>query len=128
MTRPAHLFLSIDGCLYDTRDPAWMHNRPLRDAYVKSHPEIHSVAELKAALRAGATTDWGGYPLYFLTADSGSLSFTTVRDEFRLVADAVREHDTRSGWCVVACDVNWDQLIHDDHTGEIIPSAYGTED
>jgi hypothetical protein len=130
MTRPDHLFLSIDGCLYDTRQPDWMHQPALRDPYMKSFARITTPAALKATLRAGATTDLGGYPLYFVTADGGALSFATVLREFRLVAAAVRDHDRRLGWCVVACDVNWedDELVCA-HTGEKIASAYGpTED
>ena len=80
MTCPNHLFLSdCDGCLYDTRDPEWSKNPPLRANYAIHCGSIKSVADLKATLRAGGFAWPGGYPLYFVTSDGGALSFATVR-------------------------------------------------
>jgi len=112
-----------DGCLYLAGQ-----SEPIRKNYRYSHAAIGNVADLKATLRAGGYVWPGGYPLYFITDDGGSLSFGTVRREFRLVADAVRRRDNTGGWRVIACDVNWeDDDLTDDHTGERIESAYGEE-
>jgi hypothetical protein len=41
------------------------------------------VSELKSILRAGPYAWPGGYPLYFLTIDGGTLSFAAVQAEVR---------------------------------------------
>ena len=79
MTRPDHLFLSYDGNLYDTRRPDWSAN-PLRVNYSNHVSLIQSPADIKACLRAGSSTDHGGYPLYFITRDGDALSFAAVRE------------------------------------------------
>lgn len=110
----------IDGCLY--RDDERV---PLRLNYRQPHRDIRTVADLKAALRYGQFAWPGGYQMYFLTSDGAALSFATVREEFRLVASAVK-HGGNDGWRVVATDINWeDEDLIDDHTGKKIPSAYG---
>lgn len=116
----SNLYISdVDGCLY-------RESVVVRRNYRHSHMTIGSVADLKATLRAGEFTFPGGYPLHFVTDDGGSLSFETVRREFRLVADAVKRRDRTGGWRVVGCDVNWeDDSLTDAHTGERIESAYG---
>jgi len=55
---PAHLFTVDTGELYDTRDPNWS-SSPLRPNYRRHHRTISSVADLKATLRAGPSTDLG---------------------------------------------------------------------
>jgi len=71
----------------------------------------------------------GGYPRYFITADGGALSYAAAETERRLIRRAIRTNDTRSGWRVVACDVNWeDPDLYCDHTGARIESAYAEDD
>lgn len=120
--KTSHTFTAseIDGCLY--RDDERV---PLRLNYRQPHRDIKTVADLKAALRYGEFAWPGGYQMYFLTSDGAALSFATVREEFRLVASAVK-HGSNDGWRVVATDINWeDEDLIDDHTGKKIPSAYG---
>lgn len=82
--------------------------------------------ELKDALRNGPYVWPGGYPCYFITADCEALSFDAVRDNFRLVLNAVRHPGTDDQWRVIGVDVNWeDETLVCAHTGEPIPSAYG---
>jgi len=121
---PSHLFASSEGALYDTRAPSWNSRPPLRKDYSAHHGLIRTLSQLKATLRAGGYAWPGGYPLYFVTADGAALSFDTVRSEFRAVVDAFA---TRAvDWRIVACDANWeDTALHDAHTGELIPCAYG---
>ena len=133
MTRPAHLFLSCDGDLYDTRatdangKTNWSTNPPLRRRYAFTGPAIRTTHELKAALRAGATTDLGGYPLYFVTREGEALSFAAVGANLR---DALAA--TRGGWCsqwnICGVEINWeDTQLECAHSNEPIPSAYGAE-
>lgn len=129
-TRPNHLFLSsCDGALHDTRHANWA-AQPLRAVFSRHHPRIESLAEFKATLRAGATTDLGGYPLFFIMADCGILSFESARSEFRNIARAML--DSRDGfgptdkqWIPRACEVNYeDPELYCDHSNARIPSAY----
>lgn len=127
MTRPIHLFVSsTDGALYDTRDPNWSSKPPLRANYLRSHREIDSVADLKATLRAGETTDLGGYPLYFLASDCEALSFKAVRQELRNVMSALAQPAfVFNNWCVIGVEINYeDNDLFCTHTGIQIKSAY----
>ena len=127
MALPDHMFIGEGGILYDTRTSRW-HWKPLRKDYCRTYGSIRTVAQLKATLRNGEYAWPGGYPMYFITDDGGALSFDTVRAELRSVIDSIR-NQISDGWRVVACDVNWeDTTLYDDHTGERIPSAYGSDD
>lgn len=124
--RPDHLMLSHDGNLYDTRNANWMFNNPLRYRYAFQHASIESTHQLKACLRAGSTTDLGGYPCYFVTADGAALSFEAVRAELEQCLDAIRHGQKWSGWLIVACQINYeDGALTCEHTGRRIASAYG---
>jgi hypothetical protein len=123
---PTHFMVGGDGSLFDTRQENWYSN-PIRANYQQQHRAINTVADLKATLRAGQYAWPGGYPLYFITSDGAALSFQTVRAEFGLVVDSVREC-LADGWQVVACDVNWEEFdLIDDHSGNPIESAYGED-
>lgn len=126
-TSPAHFFVSdCNGDLHDTRRPDWA-STPLRKRYKYTHARITTGAQLRATLRAGASTWPGAYPLYFITSDGGALSFDTVRDNLRSVLDSIRTKSS-DGWRVVACEVNYeDAELYDDHTGRKIESAYGED-
>jgi len=84
--------------------------------------------EIKEVLRAGPYAWPGGYPLYFVTADGGVLSYESVLRNWPLVCDAVRRRDYNSGWMVVACMINWeDPQLFCDHSAERIESAYAED-
>src|SRR5690606_10883614 len=94
-------------------------------------PLINSTKELFAALRGPAAHDWSmhGYPLYFLTADGGTLKPSTVLENIGEVGRATRDYFRRRygdpAWVVVGWDVNWeDPDMYDDHTGARIAPAY----
>lgn len=89
--------------------------------------QIRTVRDLMRALRSGPYVWPGGYPLFFFVSDGEALSFKTVRENVWRVARSVRDQAT-DGWCVVACDVNWEDVsLTDAHTGEQIESAYGED-
>jgi hypothetical protein len=122
-----HLFVSSDGALFDTRMPDWA-SHPLRADYRRTHSEINSTLELRAA-----TARWRlrvarrGYPLFFVTSDGAALSFETVRAEYAQCSRAIRER-SRDGWRIVACEVNWEDIeLTCEHSGKRIPSAYGSD-
>ena len=124
---PPHLFASDDGALYDTRLPDWSGRPPLRRVWTGHAREIETTAQVKAALRAGAYTDFGCYPLYFITSDGCALTFDAVRDNLASVLDSVRT-GSDDGWRVVAVAINYEDCeLRCEHTGERIPSAYAEE-
>ncbi len=112
----------IDGGLCDLKTGA-----VLRQAYSRHYRTIDTCSQLKACLRAGASTDLGGYPLYFLTSDGGALSFESVRENLRQVLWSIQTRDN-SGWRVVACDINYeDSDLYCDHSGKLIAAAYSDD-
>lgn len=122
--RPNHLFRCDDGALYDTRDPDWSRNPPLRRVFYGSRRTIETTHDVKAALRAGRYTDLGGYPLYFVASDGAALSFESVRSELRQVLDSIRT-GSDDGWRVIGVEINYeDSDLRCDHSGARIESAY----
>lgn len=87
--------------------------------------QINSIADFRTAMRLGPYAWPGGYPLYFIMSDGGALSFKTAKAQRRNLLEALRDGD-RGGWRPLAVDVNWEDAdLTDDHTGELIESAYG---
>lgn len=83
-----------------------------------------TTSQIKEYLRNGPYAWPGGYPIYFTTSDGGVLSYEAVKEEWKVVAYAIR-HRLNDGWRVVAVDVNYeDEDLYCAHTGEKIPSAY----
>lgn len=107
-----------DGALY--RVGNW--RDPIRRNYSRHRRTIETVADFKATLRAGPFAWPGGYALYFVTADGAALSFNAAFAEFSIIARAIRNDDTRSGWRVAAtaCAADDDEPTTCDHTGETI--------
>lgn len=123
-----HLFISDgDGALYDTRKPGWHKATPLRANFKRHHTAIKTVADFKATLRAGQFAWPGGYPLYLLCSDGGTLHFDCARKEARNVIDSIARK-SGDGWRVVACDVNYEDTdLYCDHCSKPIESAYGED-
>ncbi len=70
------------------------------------------------------TTDLGGYPLYYITEDGGVLSPEAVQENQDLTNDPNDQE-----WYVIGVEVNYeDTSLMCDHTGKLIPSAYGGPD
>lgn len=135
MTLPAHFFVA-QGDLYDTRDPDWSRKPALRYGYRQpmmrgmtqvptwESDALKALQMVKAALRQGAYTDLGGYPLYFITRDGAALSFEAAREQFRNVVWDHLNH-TSTGWRIDGLAVNYEDAdLFCDHTGKRIPSAY----
>lgn len=125
MTPVPEGFLESGGALY--RAPNF--TTPFRANWRYTHSEIRTVADLKATIRNGGFAWPGGYPLYFITADGGSLSFRTVRENFAECCRAIIDGDNSGGWRIIACEVNWeDDSLTCEHSGKRIESAYGDDD
>ena len=126
MKMNTHFFVSANGDLFDRRQPGWANN-PLRRGYATSHTEIDTTMQLRATLRAGRYVWPGGYPLHFITSDGESLSFETVRKNYRRVSDSISS-GSNDGWRVVGCMINWgDTDLRCAHSNARIESAYGEE-
>ncbi len=122
-----HLFIANDGDMFDTRNPVWSHNKPLRAGYRRTYSEIRTVANFKATLRNGAYAWPGGYPMYLITSDGAALCFDCAKKNARNIFDSI---DRRSGdgWRVVACDINYeDTALFCDNCSDMIESAYGND-
>jgi hypothetical protein len=96
--KPDHLFVGVDGCLYDTRKDGW-HEKPLRKEYSKGKRHIKTVNDLKATLRNGEYAWPGGYQLGFITADGGLICFDCVKEELRNVIWSIQNR-VNDGWLV----------------------------
>lgn len=95
-----------------------------RPGYALHHQIIHSSAQFKSTLRAGAYTWPGCYPLYFICEDGGPLCFDCARKESRIIISSLR-NNLRDGWSVSACDVNYDDSdLICSHCNGFIESAY----
>lgn len=129
MTLPSHLFVSsTDGGLYDCRIADWHQLPALRAPFSRHFTRIRTVAEFKACLRAGQSTDLGGYPLYFITSDGAAISFEGARANLRSIMDSIQT-SASDGWRVVACEINCeDTELLCDATGKPIACAYGDAD
>lgn len=73
-----------------------------------------------------ASTDLGGYPLFYLTADNGVLcpKDANMAEREGLSGDP---HDAQ--WNIVAAQINYeDAWLFCDHCSERIPSAYAEDE
>ena len=87
--------------------------------------QINTISDFRKAMRHGPYAWPGGYPVYFVTSDGAALSFKAAKQERRNVLDSI-VNDFEDGWRVEAMEINWeDDSLYCDHTGELIPSAYG---
>ena len=84
---------------------------------------VYTISDFRRDIRTPYA--WpGGYPRFFLCSDGGALSFEAAKSNRRLILESIRDEDN-SGWRIVACDINWEDIeLFCDHTGKRIESAY----
>lgn len=70
----------------------------------------------------------GGYPVFLLTSDGGSICAECVRAKIREILRAARDEDWDSGWYPEAGCINWECGCSCDVCGEPIEAAYPTEE
>lgn len=92
---------------------------------------IKTPKDLADALKQGPYTSVGGYPVFFYTRDGETLSYKTVKKNFKEIVRGMKNNDfesTLGRWDVIGVDVNWeDPEMYDDESGERIKSAYAEE-
>jgi hypothetical protein len=68
----------------------------------------------------------GCYPKVLLTADGKCLCAVCAKENYRLISEATRSGDLRSGWCAAAVDLHLEgAALSCAHCNEPIESAYG---
>ena len=89
---------------------------------------VKDTKDLRAALRMGSYTSLGGYPIFFVTSDGEAMHPNCVRENYRQVSTAIREHQTWDSWHVFGCDINYeDPDLYCVHCNESIESAYAED-
>lgn len=118
---PPHLFVSSDGNLFDTRAPEWSKGRPLRQNFAGHAREIETVAQVKAALRAGEFAFPGAYQLGFITSDGAAICFDCARREFTQIVYSMR-HNISDGWKVAGVEIfdHGEFEVNCDHCGAVL--------
>lgn len=87
---------------------------------------ISSISDFRKALRNGAYTWPGGYPMFFVMADGEALRFEAAKTERREILAALAHGTMQDSWRPVAFEINWeDTELTCAHTGKPIESAYG---
>lgn len=70
----------------------------------------------------------GGYPLYYIAKDGGTMCPTCVNKEIKLIVDETINDDGKQ-WQLVGREVNWeDANLTCDNCDKRIPSAYAEDD
>jgi hypothetical protein len=116
-----HFMISeSDGGLYDTRLANWS-AKPIRANYARHFMDIKNVSQMKASIRAGQYVFPGGYELFFIASDGGSICFDCARKEFRNIADSIR-NNISDGWKIVACDnaEYYEDGLNCDHCNKVL--------
>ncbi len=79
--------------------------------------------DVKAFIRRPYT--WpGGYPMFLVMNDGGTMCKDCARSEWPLICDSIRS-DTADGWSPSATMINWeDTELSCDHCYRLIESVY----
>lgn len=86
-----------------------------------------TVSDFDKALQDGPYAWPGGYPRYFICNDGEALSFKAAQENAELIRCAIA-NNSRDGWQVVACDVNWeDEELQCAHSNARIECAYPSD-
>lgn len=93
--------------------------------------DITTIKDYRRAVHLGPYVWPGGYPLFFITADSACLCWQCgAKKERRQVLESIKAKPNphamhTDGWRVVATDVNWeDGELYCDNCNDRIESAY----
>jgi len=90
-----------------------------------TYSSIAGPLQFLQTLAAGPFAWPGGYPLYFVTFDGGTLSFEAATEQQDEILAAFEDKTLNSGWYIVGCEINYeDPDLYCDHTGKRIESAY----
>jgi len=124
--RPAHLFLSESGDLFDTRKPEWFLNPPVRKGFARTHHDIETGLELRSTLRAGDCTFPGCYPIVGITSDGEMVNLSALAKDKSALYIALRDIRSKVSGRIVATDVYYEgETVQCVYTNADIESAYG---
>jgi hypothetical protein len=89
----------------------------------------HSSPAIQSYLESGKFDAYawpGGYPLFYLCADGGTLCPDCCDKEIELIREAANNPGTDEQWEIVAHDINYEDVsLYCDHCNNHIESAYG---
>lgn len=83
-----------------------------------------TVSEFRAAYRRGPYAWPGGYPVYAICNDGKLLCWQCLKAERRLILEACREPEYRTGWELAGFDILWEGLESCGNCGRTLGSAY----
>jgi len=84
---------------------------------------IKNTKDLKIAIRQGDFYFPGGYPLYFVMNDGGTVCPQCIRENYKIVLDSVK-HEIADDWNAIAIKVNYEEEETCSNCYKEIPSAY----
>jgi hypothetical protein len=72
----------------------------------------------------------GGYPMFLIMADGGTICMACARKEWASIAHSTRYPQyLDKQWQCAGVEINWeDTSIYCDHCSQLIESAYGEEE
>ena len=93
---------------------------------------INSISDFRKAVRNGAYAWPGGYPLYFTCDDGGALCCKCVKENTRLILEAINYQQNggmhHNNWRVIGIDINYENNdLYCDHCSQQIESAYAED-
>lgn len=90
---------------------------------------IESVQDFRRAVRMGPYAWPGGYDIFAITSDGGTLCADCMARERRVIVDAIARKDD-SGWRVLAvdCTANTDSGVDCDNCGRTVQEAWREDD
>lgn len=113
-----NVFVSDSGDLIDKRTLA-----TVREKYSFTFSRIRNTKELRATIRNGKYSQFGGYPLFLYASDGDTLCFDCVEKDYKSLA-----HDYNGNTAIVGCEINYeDQHMYCAHCNKQIESAYGDD-
>jgi hypothetical protein len=119
------LFEVFDGDLYRKGEYAI----PLRKDYCKHFREIESTKELLATIRAGNSTDVGGYPITLIAADGQCCKPSALAKDRQSLERELRNIREKSRDRIIGSSVFYEGPPEECFvSGEMIESAYGDPD
>jgi hypothetical protein len=92
---------------------------------MKTRTRVNAVKDIIRAPHA-----WpGGYNKVLVMTDGESMCAQCVKENYRLILQATREQDRRSGWGAVGADIHWEGApLQCANCNQDMPSEYGDPD
>lgn len=116
------LFNVFEGDLYKKDE----YKEPLRKDYCKHFRKIDSTSKLLATIRAGDSTDLGGYPVVLITNEGDVCKPSSLAKDKSALYGELWNFRSNNRNRIIACDVFYEgSPVECFVSGEMIESAYG---